>query len=223
MPCDNVDISKKIYVRLNGGFMKITLEQWKQMLKKSAELLQQNSSALCRIDGEIGDGDHGITIARIADLISKKIQENYDSPSTFFDDLGFSIMNIQGGSAGALWGVFFTGIGNVLSNKPDAGIADVFDGALKELQSISNAKEGDKTMMDAIIPAVKAMKAAEVDRAALRKGADAAQQGAENTTNFVAKFGRAKNYGERSLGVKDAGACSIALLFQGMQIGFNEQ
>ena len=71
--------------------MKITLEQWKQMLKKSAELLQQNSSALCRIDGEIGDGDHGITIARIADLISKKFRKTMIALLRFLMTLVFPL------------------------------------------------------------------------------------------------------------------------------------
>lgn len=102
-----------------------------------------------------------------------------------------------------------------------AGVAEVLENALEELRTISQAKVGEKTMMDAIIPATEAANAAADDASALEAAEKAAKEGAEHTADCVAKYGRAKNYGEQSLGVKDAGACSIALIFQGLRAGYN--
>ena len=199
----------------------ISQTQWKKMLSASAEILCENSTELCHIDSQIGDGDHGVTIKKIAELILREIQVDYDSAASLLETVGFGVTNIQGGSAGPLWGTFFMGMSGVLESNPDASFSQIIAGGLSELQTISTAKVGDKTMMDAIYPAVEAAQTASNDSEALEKAAQAAHLGAEKTSEYVAKFGRAKNYGERSLGVRDAGACSIALLFKGMNTGYH--
>ena len=88
------------------------------------------------------------------------------------------------------------------------------------MQTMTSAQVGDKTMMDAMIPAIDAMKSAVAENAdvtlheVFQKAADAAKAGAEKTSEYVAKFGRARNLGERSKGSQDAGATSLALIFQ---------
>ncbi len=199
--------------------MALTKQQWADMIIKTAELLHENAADLSKIDSVIGDGDHGITMEKIAKLMKEKAGQPFDSVSELFEDIGWAATNVQGGSAGPLWGTFIMGMGNAPA---DASVAAIFEAGLKELQTISKAGVGDKTMMDAIIPGVEAMKQAGSDVEALEAGAVAADRGAEETAQYVAKFGRAKNYGERSIGVKDAGACSAALFFKGMKDGCKE-
>jgi len=203
------------------SLVSISLQKWKRMLFVSATILSEHTEELSRIDGEIGDGDHGIAMAKIAVLMKDKSQYEYTNSATMFSELGWAVINVQGGCAGPLWGTFFSGMGNALALDDATCTADVFEGGLKELQTISDAKVGDKTMMDALMPAIVAMKTTLDDKKAVELGAIAACKGAEDTVNFVAKFGRARNYGERSLGVKDPGACSVALFFQGMQDGLS--
>lgn len=199
--------------------MAITLQKWQKMFDTAADLLLEHSEELSKIDAVIGDGDHGITIAKIANIMKEKCAAEYSAPSVFFEELGWDAVNVQGGSAGPLFGTFLMGMKNA---PEDASVTQVMECALKELQSISKAKVGEKTMMDAIIPAVEAMQAADHDEEALIAAAKAAQKGAEATSIYVAKYGRAKNYGEKSLGVKDAGACSMALIFEGLKSGYQK-
>jgi len=198
--------------------MSVSLEQWKKMLDVTADLLLDHADELSKIDAVIGDGDHGITITKIANLMKEKAAADYENSAKLFDDLGWDAVNVQGGSAGPLFGTFLSGLQNAAE---DASAAEALECGLKELQTISNAKVGDKTMMDALIPAVEAMKAADNDKAAFEAAEKAAKEGAEKTSEYVAKFGRAKNYGERSIGVKDAGACSMALIFEGFNKAYN--
>lgn len=189
------------------------------MFAVTADLLLEHADELSGIDAVIGDGDHGITIAKIANLMKEKVAADHKTSAEFFDDLGWDAINVQGGSAGPLFGTFLSG----LQNAPrGASAAEAMECALKELQTLSNAKVGEKTMMDALIPAVEAMKTASKDGEAWELAAEAAAKGAEDTANYIARYGRAKNYGEKSLGVKDAGACSMALIFEGLKRGYHE-
>ena len=106
---------------------------------------------------------------------------------------------------------------------PEGNAADaaqlkaMFAHALEELSDMSGAQVGDKTMMDAFIPACEAIAACDGDEAALfEAAAQAARAGAENTRNFASKFGRAKSYGDKTIGTPDAGAVSMARFFEGL-------
>ena len=132
-------------------------------------------------------------------------------------------MNSNGGSAGPLWGTVFSGFA-------DAAPEDTKEVSLEELhamlaqakedfEDISKAKIGDKTMVDALSPAVDAL-AANADKGLLemlKAAEEGAKQGVENTKKYVAKFGRAKSLLERAIGHQDAGATSVNLIFQGMR------
>ena len=99
-----------------------------------------------------------------------------------------------------------------------AGLKTIFAKALEELDDMSGAKVGDKTMMDAVIPASAAIAAypGESEAELFTLAAQAAEEGAENSKNFVSKFGRAKSYGARTIGTPDAGAVSMACFFHGL-------
>ncbi len=205
--------------------MKITKAIFSRMLLKSSELLINESDRLSEIDSRFGDGDHGVTIKKIALVIETAVRgwEN-QSFKNFIDDLGTTIMGIGGGSAGPLWGTMIGGLALPLKEEATEIDTNTFksmlSSALEEMESISTARVGDKTMMDVLIPAVQAAKNAGDNMTdILEKAATAAVQGAKDTEGYIAKFGRAKNYKEQTIGTPDAGAISLMVFFQGLDLG----
>lgn len=200
--------------------MLIKNEELKQMMQNVAELFRNNVTALCEIDSKFGDGDHGITIGKIADLIDKSLEEENQTISEYLEDLGDSIMAVNGGSAGPLYGTLIGGMAIPVGDKTEIDgklLKEMFKSSLDEMRDISTAKIGDKTMMDALIPAVEAAQNAEdTVEAVLKAAAEGAKKGAKDTENYIAKYGRAKSYKEQTLGTQDAGATSTSLLFEGM-------
>lgn len=207
--------------------MKLSREDLKKMFLTSCKLLKENASELSEIDSKFGDGDHGITIVKIANAIENDI-ENWDenkSIKDFLDDLGMSIMGVNGGSAGPLWGSLISGLSEGVpenANELDENMVKaMFTASLSEMNDVSGAKIGDKTMMDTFIPAVKTIENSSSDMKKLfEEAAVAANQGCEDTKNYISKYGRAKSYKEKTLGFKDAGAVSLNLLFQGFAESF---
>lgn len=199
----------------------------KRMLVRVVRLWRDNSGELSAIDSRFGDGDHGVTIGKIADVLENKSTAWADDDmARFLADTAEAILAVPGGSAGPLYGTFFEGLAEVVPHgaaSVDAHLLKLMlASALANLQSITKAKIGDKTMMDAIIPAVEAASAADGDEAAvLAAAADAAAKGAEASRQFVARFGRARSYGDATLGTPDVGALSSSLLFRGLSDGFS--
>ena len=195
------------------------------MLLQAAKLLDENTQYLSDIDSRFGDGDHGITMGKIAKLIQERVpQWGEDSIKDFLDSLGMAVMEVKGGSAGPLYGTMIGGLGVNLdddaSQVDEAGLKAMFAGCLSEMEDITTAKVGDKTMMDALIPAVQAAQQAQGDcKAILEAAAQAAQEGAKASEQFISKFGRARSYKEQTIGIPDAGAVSTALFFQGLAQG----
>ena len=195
------------------------------MLTSAANLLADNADRLSEIDSRFGDGDHGGTINKIAKLLLERVpQWGDESIQDFLDDLGTAIMEVKGGSAGPLYGTMIGGLGVELGpdeNELDAdGVKRMFAGCLSEMEDITTAKVGDKTMMDALIPAVEAAQAAEGSpRDVLLAAAAAAEAGAVDSEQFVSKFGRARSYKEQTIGTPDAGAVSTSLFIRGLAQG----
>lgn len=195
------------------------------MLLQAAKLLEENTQYLSDIDSRFGDGDHGITMGKIAKLIQERVpQWGEDSIKDFLDSLGMAVMEVKGGSAGPLYGTMIGGLGVNLdddaSQVDEAGLKAMFAGCLSEMEDITTAKVGDKTMMDALIPTVQAAQQAQGDcKAILEAAAQAAQEGAKASEQFVSKFGRARSYKEQTIGTPDAGAVSTALFFRGLAQG----
>lgn len=210
--------------------MYLTREDLKNMFLTSAAFLKEHSDELSKIDSQFGDGDHGITINKIAVLIEKEIDnwsEN-ESIKEFIDRLGNDIMGVNGGSAGPLWGTMVSGLACPLTDMTEKlnieNVKAMFSSCLEEMRDITTAKVGDKTMMDTLIPAVEAIEKSSADNFAdlFAEAAKAAEQGAEDTKNYISKFGRAKSYKEQTLGHKDAGAASTAYLFIGFAESFKK-
>ena len=195
------------------------------MLRSVAGLWQQNTSRLSEIDSRFGDGDHGVTIGKIAALMERRL-DGWEDQGTkgFIDDLAMGIMGISGGSAGPLYGTLVEGLAAPLPEDTapiDAPMLKaMLAGSRDAMFEITKARVGEKTMMDALIPAVEAAQAAPGDvKAVLEAAAAAAQAGAEATEGMVSKFGRARSYGQQTLGTQDAGAVSTALFFEGLATG----
>ena len=201
--------------------MLLSKPEIEKMFHKVAEIWQENKDYLSEIDSRFGDGDHGVTIGKIASLIEKKLAAwEDDDIEEFLEDLGDSTMEIGGGSAGPLYGTLIGGLSGPLNGGGAIGeglLKEMFTECQSAMEDITNAKVGDKTMMDALIPAVAAAEAAEGDCLAILEAAkEAAARGAKESEQYVSKFGRAKSYGTKTIGTPDAGAVSMSWFFQGL-------
>ena len=197
------------------------------MFLRVAAVWRENITELSDIDSRFGDGDHGVTIGKIASLMVSRV-EAWDGESLreFIESLGSGIMAIGGGSAGPLYGTLVGGLAEPLD---DATVIDapllrrMLAESRDAMFAITKARVGDKTMMDALIPAVDAALAAgDEPGAILKAAANAAADGARATENYISRFGRARSYGDKTLGTRDAGACSTALLFKGLSEGLTK-
>ena len=179
---------------------------------------------LTDIDSKFGDADHGLTMTKIAKAISAAVEESEGGIQSMLDDAAMAVMSLNGGSAVPLWNTWLDGMQEEAPEGDEidvAGLKAIFDKAFEEIDDMSGAKVGDKTMMDAQIPATEAIAAYEGgdEDGLFAAAARAASQGAENSKNFVSKFGRAKSYGTQTIGTPDAGATSMSCFFQGLAQG----
>ena len=201
--------------------MLLSKPEIEKMFRRVAEVWHENKDYLSEIDSRFGDGDHGVTIGKIASLIEKKLDSWEDEDiERFLEDLGDSAMEIGGGSAGPLYGTLIGGLSGPLSGTDSIGAAtlkEMFAECLSAMEDITTAKVGDKTMMDALIPAVEAAQKADDDCMAILEAAkEAALGGAKESEQYISKFGRARSYKEQTIGTPDAGAVSTSLFFAGL-------
>ena len=176
---------------------------------------------LTEIDSKFGDADHGLTMSKIARAVTEAVDQSEGGIQAMLDDAATAVMSLNGGSAVPLWNTWLDGLQEEAPEGEEIdvpGIQTIFAKALEELNEMSGAQVGDKTMMDALIPASRAIAAyAGSDEDGLfAAAAKAAAEGAENSKNFVSKFGRAKSYGTQTIGTPDAGAMSMSYFFQGL-------
>ena len=200
----------------------ISYHQVCQMLLAAVEQIRANHEQLSRLDAAVGDGDHGSTILRCMEAVSKAIA---DAPGNELKPLlakiSWDVMDCDGGSTGPLLGSWFMGMSAAAGEAAEldcTALVAMMNGGILKLAKQSRAVVGDKTMMDAFLPALDALLAAAPSgdiRLALRQAAAAAAEGAEATKQFRAKFGRARNLGERVIGHVDPGAVSVSLIFKG--------
>jgi len=194
----------------------LSIDQFRAMLGAALTAIREKETWFSQLDAVTGDGDHGTAIvtALNAAIEASKAATDFN---TMFSDIGFGIMLNTSGSTSTLMGGFFLGMADGISGTeagPDQ-VKSMFRSGLAGVARNTKATVGDKTMMDALIPAVEAINGCESGdiKEILTAGANAARLGAEATTAMKANFGRARNYGERSVGTMDAGASSWAAMF----------
>ena len=199
----------------------MTKDAFAARLKHACASVAAAEPELTEIDSRFGDADHGLTMVKIAGAISAAAERPENGIQAMLDGAATAVMTLNGGSAVPLWNTWLDGMQEAAPEGDEidvAGLQAVFAQALEELSDMSGAKVGDKTMMDALIPASRAVAAygGADENELFAAAAKAAMEGAEATRGFVSKFGRAKSYGEKTLGTPDAGAMSMAYFFQGL-------
>lgn len=198
----------------------MTKEELAARLRNACAEVVAAEGELTEIDSRFGDADHGLTMVKIAGAIDGAVAAADGGVQEMLDDAAMAVMVLNGGSAVPLWNTWLDALQEAAPAGDAVDVAqlkEMFAHALEELSDMSGAAVGDKTMMDAFIPACEAIAACGGDEAALLDAAAAAaQKGADDTKNFASKFGRAKSYGDKTIGTPDAGAVSMARFFKGL-------
>lgn len=199
----------------------MTKQELAVRLKNACAAVVAAEDELTEIDSHFGDADHGLTMTKIANAISGAVDAAEGGIQSVLDDAAMAVMSLNGGSAVPLWNTWLDGLQEAAPEGDTMDLAQIqaiFAQGLEEIDDMSGAKVGDKTMMDALIPASRAIAeyAGSDEQELFAVAARAAREGAEATKQFVSKFGRAKSYGARTIGTPDAGATSMAYFFQGL-------
>ncbi len=195
------------------------------MIIGAAQKIKENHQLLSKLDSATGDGDHGTTMLRSFKAVEDTIDSCSDEDTkALLHNIGWAIMSADGGSTGPLLGSFFMGMSEGIDSAEldTQATATMIAAGITKMHKQSRAQIGDKTMMDALLPAMEALNAADKNEAvseALSRAAKAAVEGAEATKDMKAKFGRARNLGDRVIGHRDPGAVSISLIFEGFCCG----
>lgn len=197
-------------------------DEVKAMLILVADRIIENEPMLSEADRNLGDGDHGLGMKRGMEAVKEKLAGDVESVEKAFAATGMAMMSSMGGASGAIFGTLWRNGGKALAGREafDAqGLADLIKAGLDGVMARGGAKPGDKTMIDALHPAM--LKAQEVAALPLNEAitavAQAASDGRDASKAMIATMGRAKTLGEGSIGFPDAGACSVAVIFDAMR------
>jgi len=205
----------------------VGLREWEAMLSGAIAEVRAAHPWLSELDSTCGDGDHGTTMLRAADRLEKCVEQSSGkSVEALLGDVAWTLMGLDGGATGPLLGSFFLGVSESVGARDEldtSSLAEVFEAGLAAMARQSRAQVGDKTMLDALVPAIRALRQGASEgrppEHVLRSAALAAQEGAASTKALVARVGRAKYLGEKTLGAQDPGATSVSLLFKGFHKG----
>ncbi|MBK7200936.1 MAG: dihydroxyacetone kinase subunit DhaL [Anaerolineae bacterium] len=202
--------------------MTISRQDVLDWIKNVAGVLAENKDYLTQLDSAIGDADHGANMTRGFQAVLTKLPAVSDKDiGTIFKTVGMTLVSTVGGASGPLYGTFFMQAGAVSAGKQDLSAADwgaALEAAVNGVVMRGRAVLGDKTMVDALTPALEAFKDAVVQNAtiglALTRSVQAAEEGMKATIPLVARKGRASYLGERSAGHQDPGATSTFLILK---------
>jgi dihydroxyacetone kinase-like protein len=193
----------------------ISQAEVKQRLEAACDAVVTNQDRLTKADQAIGDGDHGVGMARGFKAAREALATKPAATvGDVFKIVGMAIMGKSGGASGAVFGTFFIGFakGAPGTELDAAAYANALREGLAAVQARGGAKPGDKTMLDALMPAITAAEKAGTTEEALTAAAAAAASGAEATKGMVATTGKAKALGERSRGHVDPGAITLSIV-----------
>jgi dihydroxyacetone kinase-like protein len=191
-------------------------------IKAFAAEIEANKDRLTQLDSAIGDGDHGINMARgMRNALTKLEGADHEDAGKILKTVGMALVSSVGGAGGPLYGTLFMQMGSALAEADGFGLEDwtrALQAGVDGVRARGKAEVGDKTMIDALVPAVEALEEAAGEDAdlqgALERSAAAAEKGVAATIPLVARKGRASYLGERSAGHQDPGATSSHLLLQ---------
>lgn len=201
---------------------RLTGTDWQRLVVAAADVIDDHVEELSRLDAAVGDGDHGINVATALRHARRAVARLDDpTPSNVLSVVASSFFEEMGGAAGALFGSFFRSAALSCAGHSTIGtaqLADAIEAGTEMVARRGNAHAGDKTMMDALLPAAGAGRAAAIADipigAALDRVAAAARRGAASTTTMVASLGRARYAEGKSVGIQDPGATTVALIIE---------
>jgi len=202
----------------------ITTSQMLQALDTMCDTIEDQKEYLSELDGAIGDGDHGVNMAKCFRKVKKKLAESSaEDVGILLKDVGMVVLNSVGGAMGALYGTFFLKLSQASAGKSEVTLSDLvamLQTGEQGILDIGKASLGDKTLIDTLSPAVRAIEAAEKEGkkliGALADFEQAAKVGMKSTREMLAKMGRASRLGERTIGHQDAGATSCYFILRSL-------
>jgi dihydroxyacetone kinase-like protein len=187
-------------------------------MQRFADEMAEHRQELVRLDTAIGDGDHGTNMNRGMQKALEKLQASEPAePGAVLKTVAMALVSSVGGAAGPLYGTLLLQMGSSMAGEAEvdqAGFVAAWRAALTGVKARGKAELGDKTMIDALTPAIDALEQAADLQAGLQAAVDAAEQGMNATTPLVARKGRASYLGDRSAGHQDPGATSTYYLFK---------
>lgn len=192
------------------------------VIHKIAAKIEEEKAFLTELDNVIGDGDHGINLARGFAEVEKKLDGLADKePGDVLKTVGMTLVSTVGGASGPLYGTGFMKLGGALKGQAEITVSGFLAGLQQAIEGImqrGRSTKGEKTMLDAMIPAKEAMEAKWAEtadaKAAFAAGVAAAWEGVEFTKTIAATKGRASYLGERSIGHQDPGATSFTMVLE---------
>lgn len=193
----------------------------RELFLKTADVIIENKNYLTELDAAIGDGDHGINMARGFEKMKEKFKlSNFKKRNEIFKITAMTLISNIGGASGPLYGTAFLNISKVISNDNLSleDLIEIAEEAIAGIQKRGKAEAGEKTMLDTIIPASESLKKSRDNNidleTALNNCLKAAEKGKEKTIDMKATKGRASYLGERSIGHQDPGATSSYLIIK---------
>ncbi len=208
----------------------VTKDQIVHWLRRTAQVLEENRDYLTQLDAAIGDADHGINMDRGFKRVMSQLPTVEDKDiGSILKTTGMALLASVGGAGGPLYGTFFMRAGMAVGAKQELTAQDLvtlLQGAVDGVIQRGKAQPGDKTMVDALLPALEALREAvqtgDDIKTALEKAVAAAEKGMKDTIPMLAKKGRASYLGERSIGHQDPGATSSYLILKALLDTINE-
>jgi len=198
----------------------LTTSDYLDIVSVMADVVVENESYFCELDSKAGDGDFGTSLAKGFKAIKENWEDlNKEDIGSFMRACGMIIAESCGGVSGPIWGAAFTQAGRYAKGKNKINIvelSELYQSMVDGIQKTGGAEIGDKTLLDALIPAVESLKGSALRNediiSSMRKFVEEAVNGAESTKGIVARKGRASYVGERSLGFPDPGAMAVAII-----------
>jgi phosphoenolpyruvate---glycerone phosphotransferase subunit DhaL len=203
---------------------KINVAELVNIVDTMSNTIIENEVYFCELDSAAGDGDFGMSLSKGFNVLKDEWQNlSKDDIGAFLKECGMLITEHCGGASGPIWGSAFRAAGRYAVGKTELNLkefGELLQSSVDGIQKTGGAKLGDKTLLDALIPATESLKksseASEDMLEAMRKSAEEAVLGGEKTKEIVARRGRASYLGERSISFPDAGATAIGIIFTGI-------